>query len=49
MRFLRPTDKKRSTDIREQLDTFNINEKLMQYIINWREHIQRMDENRLTN
>ena len=26
---------------------FNINDKLMQYKINWREHIQRMDGNRL--
>ena len=40
-------DKKRSSDIREQLDIFNINDKLLQYKINWREHIQRMDDNRL--
>ena len=26
---------------------FNINDKLTQYKINWREHIQRMDDNRL--
>jgi hypothetical protein len=52
MRFLRPMagytllDKK-SSDIREQLDIFNINDKLTQYEINWREHIQRMDDNGL--
>ena len=52
MRFLRLTagykllDKK-SSEIREQLGIFNINDKLMQYKINWREHIQRMDDNRL--
>ena len=38
---------KRSTDIREQLGIFNINDKLTQYKINWRKHIQRMDDNRL--
>ena len=53
MRFLRPMagytllDYKRSTDIREQLGIFNINEKLTRYKINWREHTQRMDDNRL--
>ena len=26
---------------------FNINDKLTQYKINWREHVQRMDDNRL--
>ena len=51
MRFLRPMagntlcDKKRSSDIREQLDIFNINDKLTQYKINWTEHIQKMDNN----
>ena len=29
-------DKKRSTDRREQLGIFNINDKLTQYKINWR-------------
>jgi len=53
VRFLRPMvgytlwDKKRSTNIREHLGIFNINGKLLQYKINWREHIQRMDDNRL--
>ena len=53
MRFLRPMagytllDKERSSDIREQLRIFNINDKLTKYKINWREHIQRMDDNRL--
>ena len=53
MRFLRPMagytlwDTKRSSDIREQLGIFNINDKLTQYKINWWEHIQRMDEKRL--
>ena len=54
MRFLKPTTgytlldkKKRSSDIIEQLGIFNINVKLTQYKINWREHIQRMDDNRL--
>ena len=40
-------DKKRSSDIRERLGVFNINDKLTQYKINWREHIQRMNDNRL--
>ena len=54
MRFLRPMAgytllyKERSSDIREQLDNFNINDKLTKYKINWREHIQRVDDNRLT-
>ena len=45
MRFLRPMVeytlwvKKRSSDIREQLGIFNINDKLTQYRIKWREHI----------
>ena len=53
MRFLRPMegythwDKNRSSEIREHLGIFNINDKLTQYEINWREHIQRMDDNRL--
>ena len=53
MGFLRPMagytvwDKKRSSDIREQLAIFNINPKLTQYKINWREHIQRMDDKML--
>ena len=53
MRFLRSIagytllDKKKSSDIREQLGIFNINDKLTQHKINWREHIQRMDDNRL--
>ena len=44
MRILRPMagytlmGKKRSSDIREQLGIFNINDKLTQYKINWREH-----------
>ena len=29
------------------LGIFNINDKLTQYRINWREHIQRMDDNSL--
>ena len=33
-----------SSDIREQLGIFNINDKSTQYKINWREHIQRMDD-----
>ena len=40
---------KNSSDIREQLGIFNIKDKLTQYKINWREHIQRMDDNSLTN
>ena len=48
MRFLRPTaGQKSSSDIREQLGIFNINDKLTQYKINWKKHIQRMDDNRL--
>ena len=51
MRFLRPMagytllDKKEVSDVREQLRIFNINDKLTQYKIDWREHIQRMEEN----
>ena len=44
MRFLRLMalwNKKRSSDIREQFGIFNINDKLTQYKINWREHIQK--------
>ena len=40
-------DKKRSSDIGEQLGILNINDKLTQYTINWREHIQRLDDNRV--
>ena len=40
-------DKNRSNDLREQLGIFNINDKLTQYKINWKEHIQRMDDKRL--
>ena len=40
-------NKKRSTDTREQLGISNINDKLTQHKINWREHIQRTDDNRL--
>ena len=53
MRFLKPMagytlwGKRRSADIREQFGIFNINDKLTQYKINWREHIQRIDDNRL--
>ena len=32
-------DKKRNSNIREQLGIFNINEKITQYKINWREDI----------
>jgi hypothetical protein len=51
MRLLTPMagytlwDKKRSSDIREQLDIFNTKDKLTQYKINSREHTQRMDDN----
>ena len=38
---------KKSSDIRKQLGIFNINDKLTQYKINGREHIKRMDDNRL--
>ena len=38
---------KKITDIREQLGIFNINDKLTQYKLNWREHVQRMDDNKL--
>ena len=41
-------DKKRSSDIREQLGSFNINDKLTQYKINQMEHIQRMNDNKLS-
>ena len=51
--FLRPMagctlmGEKRSSDISEQLSIININEKLTPYKLNWREHILRMDGNRL--
>ena len=38
---------KRSSDVRKQLGIVNINEKLTQYKVNWREHIQTIDDNRL--
>jgi len=38
---------KKSSNIREELDIFNINHKLTQYKINYRDHAQRMDYNRL--
>ena len=53
MRFLRPMvgytlwDNKKSSDLREQLGIFNFNDKLTQCKTNWREHIQRMGDNRL--
>ena len=54
MRFLRSMagythlDKiKKSSDTREQLGIFNINDKLTQYKINLRKLIQRMDDKRL--
>ena len=53
MGFLRPMagyrvwERKRSSDIGEHLVIFNINDKLAQYEINWSEHIQRMDDNRI--
>ena len=53
MRFLRSMagytllDKKRSSDLREHLGIFNINDKLTQYKINWREHMQIMDDCKL--
>ena len=34
-------------NIGEQLGIFNIKDTLTQYKISWREHIQRMDDNRL--
>ena len=40
MRNNNNNETKRSSDIREQLGIFNINDKLTQYKINWREHIQ---------
>ena len=53
MRFLRPMtgytlwDKKRNSDIIEQLGIFHIDDKLTQYKINCRKYVQRMDDNRL--
>ena len=53
MRFLIPMtgytllDKKLNSVIREQWGIFNIINKSMQHEINWREHNQRMDDNRL--
>ena len=38
-------DKKKKKE--RNSDIFNINDKLTQYKINWRKHIQRMDDNRL--
>ena len=40
-------DKKRSNDMRKLLRIFNINDKLTQYKIHWREYIQIMYNNRL--
>ena len=41
-------DKIGSCDIREQLGIFNNNDKLTQFKLNWREHIQRMGDNPTT-
>ena len=38
---------KRTSHIREQLGIFNINNKLTQCKINWKEHTQRMDDYRI--
>ena len=40
-------EQKRRSDIREQLGIFNINDKLTQYKIIEKKHIQIMDDNRL--
>ena len=47
MRFLRSMAGCTLWDKKEQLSIFNVNDKLTQYKINLREHIQRMDDNRL--
>ena len=39
--------KRSSSDISEQLGIFTRNDKLTQYKINWRKHIQRMNDNSL--
>lgn len=52
MRFLRSVagytllDQKRSTDIRTELEIFNLNDRLTSQKKNWKEHILRMNEDR---
>lgn len=52
MRFLRHVagytlwDRKRSEDIRKELKIFNLREKIQQHRNNWREHVDRMDNQR---
>jgi hypothetical protein len=53
MRFLRPvagcrrTDKKRNTDIRQNLKIFNLGQKIREYQQNYFEHILRMSTYRI--
>lgn len=53
MRFLRSvkgctrTDRLRNVEIREELEIFNVNDKIEEYRHNWRQHITRMKEERI--
>lgn len=53
MRFLRSTagyslrDRKRNEDIREELKIFNITDKIKDYRQQWKEHLERMEHDRL--
>ena len=48
MRFFKTNDRIYTLGQKKKLRHFNIKDKLMQYKMNWREHIQRMDDNRLS-
>ncbi|PSN48848.1 hypothetical protein C0J52_05119, partial [Blattella germanica] len=40
-------DKKRNTDVRNNLNIFNLTDRINQLQDNWHNHIQRMDSSRL--
>jgi len=54
MRFLRKVqgisrlDRHRNEDVREKLNIYSINDKIKEYRTKWKQHINRMDEDRLT-
>jgi hypothetical protein len=53
MCFLRPLlgftwlDHQRNADVREKLQVLNIGEEIKEYQEHWKDHLQRMDRNRL--
>jgi hypothetical protein len=41
-------NQKRSTDIRKELDIFNLNDKLEYYKQKWKNHLERMEDEQLS-